>query len=266
MKLPAWDEKHVRWDKYEAFHMAINNAGLLCQTGTWLTNVFTVFDDGQVLCMLSSLNPDQRHKYAELDVTLVATGDKDCPTLCTPDGEVVKKAWLNDNGMQHLLIDHASGRAVRLGSYALNERQKIVTGGKEVVGTAAFDGDGALPQGAPIALRRPFKTLTAEQQKQLDDFICSTRAAMQLLDHPSSKLITHNYPAMTHTSTLTGRPHTVAARTWTEQAPQWKLSIERVLEVKSWEELDDAELKRLYFAGVADRPRQLVDYLIVKGD
>jgi hypothetical protein len=264
MKLPDWNKQYVRWDQYEAFHMGLDGKRGLTQTGAWMYPTFVIFDDGQLWCRLSHPDPHDRHDYPELNVTLVSSNDKACPTLFTPDGEQVKKAWLNDDGMQCMLIDHDSGRAVRLAGHSDKIATTLPIEKPEACIGAWFASDKELPVGAPIALRRPFKSLSVEDQKQLDDFTCATRAAMQMLDHPSSKLVVHNYPAKTHTSTITGKPYTVAARTWTEAAPKWKLSIARALEVGfEWERLDDNELKRLFFAGIADRPRELCDYLTV---
>lgn len=251
MRLPDWSDKKQRWDKYRQFHIGVTPVSLTSTTVPYAEPPFVMFDSGEVIATSGAPNPNVRCAYPMLGVTLVATGDAKCPALTTADGAKVPKAWLNDNGQQYLLIDHDTGRAVRTDAY-YNASPLVSADCYWAKAAAAyFAGPGQPPIGRKVALRQPLKLLPKETRQQLVEFECATRAAMMMLDHPSSKLKTHVYSA---------------GYTWTEPKPAGKLPIERALEVKNWEDLTEQELKKLFFNGLTDRSRELVDYLLVAKD
>lgn len=242
MRFPEWEQDKVRWDRYKEFHIGIGVCGF--EATDWRYPPFVLFRKRQrVECMRSRPAPFERVEYPLLGVSLVATEDSWCPQLYFADGEPVRKAWLNDNGQQYLLIDHDSHRAVRLGP-------------------VKFKNPGAPPVGVSIAIRKPFRSLPKEARQYVDDFVCAAKAAMTLMDHPASKL--KEYTSTSYAwNASTQSPVAVPYKHY-ESLPSSKLSLERILAVKSWQELEEKELKRLFFAGVDKRPRELVECLFTK--
>jgi hypothetical protein len=231
MKLPEWDDQFVRWDRYKQFHMGLDQR--LCATENYCWPPFIIFDDGEVICTISQLKPDLRRVYPELNVELAISGEQ---ALYLPDGTQVPKAWLNENGQQYLIIDHDTHQVKQLLS------------GNVPRGTARFTNKGEMHAGQ-IKLCRPFKTHTKEMQEQITEFILVARAAMTLMDHPCTRVerVKASWSALGY---------------YEHPKPTGKLALERILEVASWEELNDAELRRFWFAGVDARNKAPVDYLL----
>lgn len=254
MYVPNFERQHVRWDLFHAFHIGVTKQGLSA-TSHWSWPPFVLFEDGQVICTRSRPNPYERGVYDMLGVSLVATGDRFaqgpiCPPLFFPSGEQVTKAWLNNHGQQYLLIDREHNHVVRLNDRAYSHPLALTRLTPEAQKQASvwFAAAGNKPLGASIAIRKPFMSLPKEKRQQVEDFVCSARAAMALMEHPSSKLITHTHGYVS----------------WTESKPTQRVALERVLAVRSWEELEEHELKKLFFVGV-DRPFEWVDHLVTKG-
>jgi hypothetical protein len=67
-----------------------------------------------VVATMNSIGVDVRHHYRDINLQLVSTTDTKCPALLTPDGRPVPMAWLAQGGMQSLLIDYCTKRAVAL--------------------------------------------------------------------------------------------------------------------------------------------------------
>ena len=108
-------EWNATWDTYEAFHRHVGLGNLTA----------TVFDTGEILLTGYEPIPGQRRVYAEVGVTLWGTTDNRPDwTFTQPDGTPVKNAWLGTGGIQYLLIDHATGRAVRTKNYVGPYRQE----------------------------------------------------------------------------------------------------------------------------------------------
>lgn len=159
MILPKF--KAQAWDRYRAFHMT--------HGGSYHSHIFVQFDTGELICTNSWPDPDYRRVYNELGVQLVLTIDKDCPQLKTASGEKILKAWLPS---QQLLIDQASGRAVRL-AYSIGHesgRLKEIPKRLQDEAFAYFGGEGMMPVGAPITINRP-EVYTLEQKRKIAETV-----------------------------------------------------------------------------------------------
>lgn len=101
MKKFEFKQNSKMWDRYTAFHA---NEG-----------PFVEFETGEVMVNYHPSPAGRRH-YGRYDIELVTTSDDQCPELffdkeCT---EPVKRAWLTQNGQQHLAVDHEQKVAVKL--------------------------------------------------------------------------------------------------------------------------------------------------------
>ena len=129
MKLPTFDNKDARWDRFKRFYNEPE------------TNV-TVFESGEVLLSARDFKPDNRGMERKLgrgesDLRVVSSVDGDYPALSlgkdrlTPEARAVlalcrqdadalaakplPKAWINSGQSQLLLLDASSGRSVGIG-------------------------------------------------------------------------------------------------------------------------------------------------------
>ena len=103
MKLPEFNAKGMRWDQYRKFH-----------TVKW--GVFVQTMDGELLVMGSGDGaPDQRAEYADYNIAIRSTTDRDCPALYLPGSDKpIVAAALHRKGGQLLLIDYDLKKAFRL--------------------------------------------------------------------------------------------------------------------------------------------------------
>jgi hypothetical protein len=99
MKLPAFNNETRRWDAYSQFHIP--------------GRIFTQFENGALGLRWGKFDPHERRYYESFGVSIAATTDDHLPTLYTPDGEEITKAWLNQDGQQTLIIDHEQKKAAR---------------------------------------------------------------------------------------------------------------------------------------------------------
>lgn len=117
MKIPVelLADSDKGWDRWQAFHWGVDPHGRIKSTRDSHSGFpFIIFDTGEVVCTTSAPDPDWRREYPLLGVRLVSTADKHLPQLTTAEGRSVPKAWLNECGMQYLLIDYETRRVVAL--------------------------------------------------------------------------------------------------------------------------------------------------------
>jgi len=83
------------------------------------SGAFTEFETGEVIC--SNPTPDNRGRMTAYGLEVSATDSYSMSPTARPDyyldkdcTELVKPAWLNDNGMQHMVIDYEQKVAVNL--------------------------------------------------------------------------------------------------------------------------------------------------------
>ena len=151
MKLPAFDHARQEWDKYKRFHVGHGN--------------FVQFDTNELICTIYPWQPRPivRRNYITFNFTVAGTRDSHLPTLKTPDGEIVPKAWVSRNTMQTLLIDHDTKRAVRLAGFGNHHGDKDKSWQAPIPvslrGTcsAYFAGPGEPPVGRNVTVSRPAK-------------------------------------------------------------------------------------------------------------
>ena len=130
MKLPTFDNKDARWDRFKRFYNESEHN-------------LIVFESGEVLLSARDFKPDHRGMKRKLgrgesDLRVVSTVDGDCPALSlgkdslTPEARAVlamcrqdaddlaakplPKAWINSGKSQLLLLDVSTGRSVGIGS------------------------------------------------------------------------------------------------------------------------------------------------------
>lgn len=173
MQLAPMTNDNRRWDEYRAFHWNVARG-------------FVQFETGELIYTISKPDPDQRRIFRDLDVQIVATGDKDCPRFVTPEGEKVASAWLNRKGQSYLAVDLTTGRAVQLGGHitygrakpdARDEQAPFYLQGRF---TAYWAGPGRNPVGKPIDYAPPMK-YEGEERQRLDNLKAQCEAWCALM-------------------------------------------------------------------------------------
>lgn len=112
MKTPAiWPTGDQAWDAFRAFHVGISHHGTR-RAHEYGSGPLVLFDTGELICLKGQPDPTERGFYGHLNIELAISDDM--TGYRTPTGMKVAKAWLKDAGSQWFLIDHCSGRAVRI--------------------------------------------------------------------------------------------------------------------------------------------------------
>ncbi len=266
MRLPTWDHTKVKWDQFRAFHIGVRKDGLTdsdVHGYVYRAPQFVMFETGELICVKWSMHPEHRGKWENLNVSVVSSRDVDCPSpMWTPDGVPIYKAWLHPRGTSapHLLIDHDTGRVVSLGGYGRGENDPDLRPARfkspsDIPGafnaTAYFAGPGMAPtSGAPVKVYRP-QLHSPELAEQLRTFTDVTRAAMSLMGHPGTKKKQHT----SQYATWQGSQRVMQTRTW-ESQPYGQLASKRALEVDSWTDLNEEELRSFWFNGMSLSPKE----------
>lgn len=125
MKIEPFDKTRAQWDRYQRFHTLGSHGSIQ-------------FETGEMIFTHNVFKPDSRcgtrDNVAGASLRIVGTNDADCPplyitaeSLSTDEARAdltklnqtadnlsgpVPKAWLNGAGMQILLIDSETGRAI----------------------------------------------------------------------------------------------------------------------------------------------------------
>ena len=224
MIIPDLNRKDVQWDMWKAFH--------------WTSHPVTVFDTQELVYTHGAPDPDYRRRYSDYRFSVLGTTDNALPTLYLPDTDdqdPVPKAWLNEHGMQYLLIDEETKRAVALGDLSKNH---LVPQRLRARAKAYFAGPGSPPIGAPIRVSRPLAKVFDKDELELID---SLKAACDMQ------------------FSMTTSP------TWDKKDGYYPdavgLDPKRLLAAGSVSALTNNEQYKLFHRGVS-RARQNCDYLL----
>ena len=96
-----YDNERKSWDKFKAFYSTENH--------------FVSFETGEVRLDTWRFEPHERKFYEKYDITLAATGDQDNIIYLHPStGKQIPRAQLTYGGMQYIVVDHNTKRAVGL--------------------------------------------------------------------------------------------------------------------------------------------------------
>lgn len=129
------------WDRYRAFYTAQNG--------------FVSFSTGETMYTYNKPDPSDRRYYKEHNVTIIGTSDDTKMVYLHPQtGKAIPKAQLTFQGIQYLLVDHESKRAVRLHDWhSLHEKNDRPA---HLADARAFTFTGASnPIGASVVVNAP---------------------------------------------------------------------------------------------------------------
>jgi hypothetical protein len=237
------------WDAYRAFHTFCGGGGndFMHKQSTWggEASPLTLFDTGEVICTETTPGPDKRGDYHSIGVTLTTTSDV---PLWMPDGNPVVRAWLDDGGMQYLLVDHATKRAVRLnGAYRRAPRTNYFNPGSPITPgiphrfqyncRAYIPGPGMPPiahEKLKVKIPLAKAGYTQDELEHIHMIVATGQAAMKLTDHEAVQ------------------------RKASEGA-----NPDVLLKCKTWQDVPDALLPGLAQFGVG-RVERLFDYLLTE--
>jgi hypothetical protein len=181
MQHPAFDHDKKRWDKFKAFANGHDRYG---HRYGWSDNAaFYQLETGEVFTPWLSFAKDKRGLYKDLNIAVLATADDDCPSLYTPDGTKVPKAWLNHGGGQQVVIDYDTKRVVGLNwCNGRNVTRAGVDGVKTGIpvwlrthAVVYFAGAGEPPVGGMLRTTFP-RVWTPEETAHLDGLRSGARA------------------------------------------------------------------------------------------
>jgi hypothetical protein len=186
------------------------------------------------------------------NISIVATTDAECPALYVPgEDKPIPKAWLDDGGMQVLLIDWCTSRVVRLtftprrGDENDGWRAQVPVA-LRMRCTAYCPGAGMPPLGDPVAVSPP-RVLLKHEKHVIETNIAASKAWLALeADSPDLSAIKN-----------------MGWRTKRDEGVERSLNIATTL--RPFNDLTPVQRWRLGHHGVAsERVRTLHDYLIVK--
>lgn len=117
MKLPPFDHsKNARkYDRFGEFYNELENR----HYWGYNANPFIMLETGEFFISRGRFPPDKRHTYEGLNISIMGSADPlfahlmNGKKLLTPDGDEVKRSWLNQETYQTLIIDHDTNHVVR---------------------------------------------------------------------------------------------------------------------------------------------------------
>lgn len=195
MKEVTFPHDHRGWDYYQAFHTfcgfgedEFKRAGV---------SPLVLFDTGELIVTAAQPNPNERGNYHSVGVSLTHTKER---RLWLPDGSPVVRAWLDDGGMQYLLHDWESKRAVRLDGPRRTAAYKDYYG-REKAGSpltpgipmrfqyecrAYIPGPGLPPishEKIKVSIPTQKAGYTCDELEHIQMIVATGQAAMKLTDH-----------------------------------------------------------------------------------
>lgn len=117
MQLPEFNHNEKQWDMFKEFH---NNITPYPSYNSYKPP-FVLFESGEFIITSNYFNPHKRKPFTELGLTLFMTRDIPWRTWLkplefkTPDGDEIKRSWLEVGGSQTLVHDHDTKQVVSLG-------------------------------------------------------------------------------------------------------------------------------------------------------
>ena len=183
------------WDQYQAFHTFCGFGAQDFKTRShWggPPSPLVLFDTGEVICIQSSPNPNQRGVYSSIGVRLTHTKET---SLWTPDGSPITRAWLDDGGMQYLLVDLDTKHAVRLDGKRRSSPRVDHTGSPLTQGIpvrfqynchAYIPGPGLPPiahEKVRVSIPLERAGYTKGETEHIHMIVATGQAAMKLTDH-----------------------------------------------------------------------------------
>jgi len=190
MHLPQFDHAEMAWDDWRAFHVVHE----------WY---FVQFDTGEFVIVNSCWSPRERRVYEDFHLQVTSTNDKDCPPLFVPGKEnnkPIPKSHLNHKGMQVLLLDHDSQRAVSLEGWMTSDTDASRTIPERFVSPyrrgrnvcAYYAGPGAFPLGAVPITRHYPHPLTAVQRVHITELKNACEVWLQMQPDPVKLGLEHH--------------------------------------------------------------------------
>ena len=126
MNLEPFNHARKQWDRFKEFYHPAD----LISSRYYYHEPFIQFETGEFIVTQSYFKPRYRKLYEAFNVSIMHSDDwhwqklLNDKRLTTPDGDEVKRSWLNNRGAHSLWIDHDSGHVVDLGIDA-KENQRI---------------------------------------------------------------------------------------------------------------------------------------------
>jgi hypothetical protein len=199
MKEVTFPHEHASWDRYKAF-FTICLADGFNPANPWTTeSPIILFDTGEVICTASDPGPDVRYNYRSIGVTLTTTKEQRLFFPDADDDAQIPLAWLDDAGMQYLLVDHETRHVVRLNGPYRHQPQNPdrferppapVTAGIphrfQYNCRAYIPGPGLPPVShVPLKVSIPIAKAgyTSDEIEHVQMIVNTGRAAMKLTDH-----------------------------------------------------------------------------------
>jgi hypothetical protein len=174
------------WDRYNAFHCAVH-MNAFHRTSSYQASPIILFDTGELIVTTSCPSPWMRGHYPLVGISLTTSKDV---KLYLPDGTPCTMAWLDDYGMQYLLVDHETKQAVRFSTYRYDGK-KLTPGIPtrfQMSATAYIPGPGMAPVSpAKVKVSRPLNKagFDAHELEHIRMIVATGQAAMKLADHPA---------------------------------------------------------------------------------
>jgi hypothetical protein len=212
-----------------------------------------VFESGEAIVTTTAKDVSTRRMWSTHNVSIVATTDDGCPALYVPgEDKPIPKAWLDDSGIQVLLVDWCTSRVVRL-THAVRHSKSTNEGWRAQVpvalrarATAYCPGEGMPVLGDPVAVSPP-RVLLKHEKHVIETNIAASKAWLALeADSPELSAI-RGMGYYARRDAKVGR------------------HLDTTTSLRPFDDLTPVHRWRLGHHGVAsERVRTLHDYLIVK--
>lgn len=180
MQFPEFNHTEKKWDEFKEFH---NNVTPYSTYNSYKTP-FVLFESGEFIITSNYFSPSKRKQYQTLNLSLFMSRDMSWRSwlkpikFTTPDGDEVKRSWLEVGGSQTLVHDHDSQRTVRLGSKWTDSSKSnsLIPLRFRSVAYMYCAGKGEPPIGrSQVAIRQP-DPLNKDERKHVHDLVAACKA------------------------------------------------------------------------------------------
>lgn len=176
MQFPEFNHTERKWDEFKEFHNNIT---------PWHNNYktpFVLFESGEFIITSNYFNPSKRKQYQTLNLSLFMTRDMSWRSwlkpikFTTPDGDEIKRSWLEVGGSQTMVHDHDSQRTVRLGWTDSSKSNALIPLRFRSIAYMYCAGKGEPPIGrSQVAIRQP-DPLNKEENRHVRDLVAACKA------------------------------------------------------------------------------------------